>query len=216
METLKVFTLGNTEQIYKNFLRYMQAHSEDKEVTKEDVINYIEEHADTDTEEPAVYVGTYRKYNCGNLFGMWVNLATFSDYSDFLEYCEALHSDEESPEFMFQDYQNFPSSWYCESSLRERFDDILKFNDLDDEKKDACEAYIDSGEDGDIDDIEDQYEGEWDSEVEYAEYIAEEFFPEFFKDNTLSPYFDYEAFARDIFNTDYLFLENKYVFRRYY
>ena len=40
---------------------------------------------------PALYVGTYGKYNGGSLDGMWVDLTTFSDYDDFMDFCHLLH-----------------------------------------------------------------------------------------------------------------------------
>ena len=52
---------------------------------------------------PKVYVGTYAKYNNGNLFGEWLELDDYSDEDEFLEACRELHSDEEDPELMFQD-----------------------------------------------------------------------------------------------------------------
>ena len=45
--------------------------------------------------EPAVYVGTYRKYNNGSLYGAWMHLSDYSDYDEFGEACRELHKDEE-------------------------------------------------------------------------------------------------------------------------
>lgn len=50
-----------------------------------------------------VYVGTYRKYNHGNLDGEWVSLFDFDCIGDYHYYLEELHNDEEDPEFMIQD-----------------------------------------------------------------------------------------------------------------
>lgn len=50
-----------------------------------------------------VYVGTYRKYNHGNLDGEWVSLFDFDCIEDYHYYLEELHNDEEDPEFMIQD-----------------------------------------------------------------------------------------------------------------
>ncbi|MDV3778667.1 antirestriction protein, partial [Elizabethkingia anophelis] len=52
-----------------------------------------------------IYVGTYKKYNEGSLFGKWLNLSDYSDYDELLEAMKELHQDEEDPEFMFQDYE---------------------------------------------------------------------------------------------------------------
>ena len=61
---------------------------------------------------PAVYVGTYAKYNDGSLFGMWVDMVKCGDYDTFIEVCHNLHADEEDPELMYQDYECFPGAWY--------------------------------------------------------------------------------------------------------
>lgn len=52
------------------------------------------------SDSPAVYVGTYHKYNCGSLAGMWVDLSTFVDYAEFIDFCHALHCDEADPDYM--------------------------------------------------------------------------------------------------------------------
>jgi antirestriction protein len=75
-------------------------------LAKELVADYSED------DTPKVYVGTYAKYNNGDLTGEWVDLTNFSNKEDFLEYCAELHSDESDPEFMFQDYENFPREYY--------------------------------------------------------------------------------------------------------
>lgn len=55
------------------------------------------------TTTPAVYVGTYHKYNCGSIAGKWLDLTEFDDEQDFFAACSELHADEEDPELMFQD-----------------------------------------------------------------------------------------------------------------
>ncbi|WP_260264062.1 antirestriction protein ArdA [Elizabethkingia ursingii] len=52
-----------------------------------------------------IYVGTYKKYNEGSLFGKWLSLSDYSDYDELLEAMKELHKDEDDPEFMFQDYE---------------------------------------------------------------------------------------------------------------
>jgi len=70
---------------------------------------------DTMTTTASLYVGTYAKYNNGDLTGAWLRLEDYSDAEAFLSACAVLHSDEADPEFMFQDYEGFPSSFYSES-----------------------------------------------------------------------------------------------------
>ena len=66
----------------------------------------------------SLYVGTYRKYNEGNLFGEWMNLTDYADAEEFLDACYDLHKDEADPELMFQDYEGFPRALYTESCSR--------------------------------------------------------------------------------------------------
>ena len=88
--------------------------------TPESLRKAIEEHeADYREDNPSLYCGTYAKYNDGDLSGMWVDLSTFDSYDDFINFCKAFHADEYDPELMFQDYENFPREWYCESCMGE-------------------------------------------------------------------------------------------------
>lgn len=58
---------------------------------------------------PAVYVGTYHKYNNGSIFGKWFDLTDFDDEESFQVVCRELHKDESDPEFMLQDWEGIPS-----------------------------------------------------------------------------------------------------------
>ena len=169
-----------------------------------------EEHTATG-DAPAVYVGTYAKYNNGSLFGQWVDIASFNDYDEFMEYLHRLHADERDPEFMMQDFENYPKDWYYESGMSEdTFDKIKEYADY--SQREAYEAYIDYFGDGTVDDFEDAYEGAYDSEEDFAYWLVDEIGIENIQNK--DAYFDYDAFARDLFMTDYVY-NNGYVFRRY-
>lgn len=79
--------------------------------------------------------------------------------------------------------------------------------------EDAVVAYLSYAGSWSKSDFEDLYQGEADSEVAFAEQLCDDLgylneMPEH-----LRSYFDYEAFARDLFISDY-WLEDGYVFRR--
>lgn len=77
-------------------------------------------------QNPMLYVGTYGKYNSGSLDGGWVDLTTFVDGREFLDWCSnELHKDENDPELMFQDHENFPDFLYGESMGTKEIDEIL-------------------------------------------------------------------------------------------
>ena len=183
----------------------------DDEVEEFDLDDYK---YDYHTGNPAVYVGTYHKYNCGSIFGMWLDLTTFADYDEFCAVCRFLHRDEADPELMCQDYENFPEIWYSEDIMSEdMFDLIQEFAELDEDEREAYEAFLDVRCDSriSVEDFRDAYQGEWDSEEDFARHIVEECgmldnLPESVKD-----YFDFERYADDLFRYDYDF-QDGYVF----
>lgn len=77
--------------------------------------------------QPKVYVGTYKKYNEGNLKGGWLTLTDYKDYASFLTACRHLHKDERDAELMIQDVDNMPDGlspmeWISEDD----FNDIVE------------------------------------------------------------------------------------------
>ena len=167
------------------------------------------------TGHPAVYVGTYHKYNCGSLFGAWLDLTTFASYEDFCEVCRFLHRDEADPELMFQDMENWPEAWYDEGSLSEdTFERIQEFAALDEDEQEAFEAFMDIRCDSDVtfEEFRDAYQGKWDSEEEFTEQLVDDLglldeIPEH-----LRRFFDMEAYSEELFRYDYDFTDG-YVFR---
>ena len=169
--------------------------------------------SDHDLEEPSVYVGTYGKYNGEwGIWGKWISLVKCGDYDTFMEVCHTLHADEEDPELMFQDYENFPERFYSESCMDEdTFDKIMEWYDMDD--KEAFEAYMDATGDDDVDSFRENYMGEWNSEKDFAEHVIGECYDLDRMMGHLASYFDYGRFARDLFSEDYHYTDG-YVFRR--
>ena len=168
---------------------------------------------------PAVYVGTYGKYASGSLRGVWLDLTTFADYDEFLAVCRYIHRDEADPEFMAQDFDSFPREWYTEGFMSEReFDLIQAYAELDDDEREAFEVYVSafgsSRDDVSIfDNFREAYNGKWSSEEDFAEQLAEDCCMLHGAPESLKMYFDYKAFARDLFIDDYYF-ESGFVFRR--
>ena len=168
--------------------------------------------------EARVYVGTYNKYNSGSLFGKWLDLSDCWDKDEFMEACRELHKDDQDPEFMFQDYENIPEALITECWLSDKFFELRDaIEKLSETEQEAFFVWCDhhnsdiSGEDADdlISSFEYEYQGEYKDEEDYAYEIVEECYdlPEFAK-----TYFDYSAFARDLFITDY-WMDNGFVFR---
>lgn len=159
---------------------------------------------------PAVYVGTYHKYNSGSIAGQWFELTDFDDKADFYEACKVLHADECDPEFMFQDWEGIPSQFVSESSIN--WDFIAAFKQAEDERQeDAFLAWASYTGECDFDDFRDAYLGQAESEEAYAMEMIEDSgllneVPE-----QLRNYFDFESYARDLFSDGYVFHDG-YVF----
>ena len=173
---------------------------------------------------PAVYVGTYAKYNfvygCEKaLIGCWLDLTKFADYDEFLAVCRYIHRDGADPEFMAQDVTDFPREFYTEGFLSEReFEVIQEFANLDEDEREAFKVYVaafgSSREEVSIyDNFREAYCGEWDSEKDFTYNLVDELGYLRGVPDSIASYFDYEAFARDLFIEDYRF-DSGFVFRR--
>lgn len=91
-----------------------------------------------------VYVGTYKKYNSSSLYGNWMNLADYQSKEEFMDACKDLHSDEDEPEFMYQDYSNIPDGMINESYIDPRiFGIIQSAKDMDDTETEAFFVFLD-------------------------------------------------------------------------
>lgn len=166
-----------------------------------------------------VYVSTYAKYNNGSLSGAWLNLSDYSDKEEFYAACKKLHKDEKYPEFMFNDWGNIPNSLIGESYIYEYIFSLIKeFEDLTDMEQEAFFVWLNyRGIDITKNDAYDliykfkeDFLGKYDNEEDFAYMIIEECYPEI--NDFAKTYFDYSAFARDLFMCDYYF-ENNFVFR---
>lgn len=181
--------------------------------TPEELQEAVCEHKSGCDGEPSVYVGTYGKYNDGSLCGLWIDLSSFNRYDDFIEFCQAIHADEEDPELMAQDYEGFHRQWYNEGFMSEDdFDHILEYSDMCDKHgQEAVDDYMEFHDE--LDNFEEAYCGEWDSEEDFARHIVEECYDLERSMGDLARYFDYEAFGRELFMYDYSMGVNNNVFR---
>lgn len=144
---------------------------------------------------PALYVGTYGKYNAGNLAGEWLKLTDYEDKEEFLAAALELNKDEPDPELMFPDFENFPKAWYDESSVDDR---IFEYAKLEDWERMAVDAYLTIGDDLEIAEILERFEGSFENWMGYVfDYVEAtgllDDVPE-----VAARYFDYESFGRDL------------------
>jgi antirestriction protein len=164
---------------------------------------------------PKVYVACLAAYNNGYLHGAWI---------DADQEAEAIHNEIEamlakSPipraeEWAIHDYEGF-----CGLRLSE-YESIEKIAEMAAMIQEHGEAWAkfaeyEGIEFATIERFEEAYAGEWLSEEDFAESLAEETMeiPEH-----LTFYIDYERLARDLFINDYFSAESEnckvYVFRR--
>jgi antirestriction protein len=124
----------------------------------------------------------------------------FDTYEEFVDYCRELHKDEKDPEFMVQDFENYPEAWYHESGLptEEEFDKITEFYMMDGDRKAAYEAYVNHTGDDDFEHFQEAYQGKFNSAEDFAYDLVDGIGWEGVGKENLDMYFDYDAFGRDL------------------
>lgn len=190
-----------------NYARKLQAEEEDKEVREVSQISMANLTTAADRvqtygaahNDAAVYVGTYGKYNeMGGLCGMWVELNGLEDVEEFEEFCAYIHSDEEDPELMILDYENFPRDYYEESYDRDLMEKAIEWANMEEDDRDLLEAYMEARSESDatIDDAREAYVGQYDSDEEFAECLYTDLGYEV--PDWLQCHIDWEGLARDL------------------
>ena len=155
----------------------------------------------------SVYVGTYHKYNCGSLDGAWVDLESFHNEKELMRFLYRLHADEAEPEFMVQDYMNFPRRFYSESMNEHDFAELYDWIHLDTEEREMCAEYWkEIDESASVDEISDRLVYSGDSN-EYFDELADEALSDYNVPNFLQFCFDYEKW-REMCKYDYRVTSN--------
>lgn len=157
-------------------------------------------------------VNTYAKYNSGVLCIKTINPANYETETAFYARCKEIHADESSPEFLFESPNGLPSeivdgyglNWALMNELvrhekngyGKAFISFLKL-------KGVCSAEY----------FEESFIGEAETQVSALEIITN-------MDALLEPlpadlrgYFDFDAYARDLFLDEYDLFEG-FVFRK--
>lgn len=145
-------------------------------------------------DSPAVYVGTYGKYNNGSIAGMWVALDTVADSKELHDVFRRIHCDECEPEYMIQDFQNFPEKFYSESGCD--WEGLYEWLELDEDDRRKCAEYWDEVDGSrEIQDILDAcaYEGDAD---EFYDMLADEMLDLSSASDFIKSYFDYAKWER--------------------
>lgn len=132
----------------------------------------------------SVYVGTYQKYNEGSLFGKWIDLSNYSNLSEFYKEIRELHKDEDDPEFMFQDYEASglitSLGLISESHLSKDIFEVMETIEDSTYDEEVIEAYLDciGYNDEEIDEViekvEETYNGEFESDIDFTQNLLED------------------------------------------
>lgn len=175
-----------------------------------------------------IYVASLSDYNAGILHGAWFDLSVYDDadelyqdiYKVVLSTSPTAHSEglAAAEEYAIHDYDDiYPSGLGEYESLSDLMEiqDCLNQCSSYEEEEAFCAWLNETGNSPDYSSFEDAYCGKYDSEEDYAyQYIEEtgilDSLPEW-----AQRYFDYEAFARDMFLDGYTMTEGGYVFRTY-
>ena len=145
---------------------------------------------------PAIYVGTYAKYNNGSIEGAWLSLDEYGTKEKFYDAARKLHKNEHDPELMFQDSENFPTEFCGESGCDSRLWEWLA---LDKDQREIVTAWLDQvGGTDSIEYILDCHIGSADSWSDFVADYAESTGDLDSIPDHLQSYFDYEAYGRDL------------------
>lgn len=164
---------------------------------------------------PKIYVACLAAYNNGILYGQWIDAnqeedAIFQEIKEMLAKSPIVGAEE----YAVHDYEGF-----CGLRIDE-YESITKIAEMAAMIEKHGEAWAkfaeyEGIEYATLERFEEAYAGEWDSEEDYAQDLAEETMdiPEH-----LSFYIDFERLARDLFINDYYSADGEggkiYVFRR--
>ncbi|WP_419420685.1 antirestriction protein ArdA [Legionella sp. D16C41] len=165
---------------------------------------------------PSIYVACLASYNHGILHGAWINANQHADeISDEIQTMLAKSTIEEAGDYALHDYEGFGNIHLSES---EDIETVSRYADFMATYGKLGQALIANvGFEEAVLMMNECYLGAYDSEVDFAWHILEECYSHAIPDNLVS-YLDYEAFARDLFLSDYYSVEANgeiYVFSRY-
>lgn len=128
--------------------------------------------------EAKIFVTDYASYNNGNQFkhGHWIDLSEYSDIESLNDYLN-VHFEQAGivdPEIMITDFEGFPEKFYSESFDSKLMEELFEYLELlnDSSNPEAMQAYINAGYDAS--DFDEAYAGEYDSDADFAQDMAEQ------------------------------------------
>ena len=163
--------------------------------------------------EPRIYIASLADYNAGRLHGRWIDLSG-KTADEVKEEIKAMLKESKEPiaeEWAIHDYE----LGGLRISEYESIDTLVEIAEMLSEHGEAWADYAGyvGVEYATKDAFEEAYCGQYHSEKEYAEQLLDELGELDSIPEHLRYYFDYDAYARDLFIGDYWRSENGHVFR---
>ena len=151
---------------------------------------------------PRIYVACLASYNGGCLHGAWIDADQDAEgiWSEVKTMLEA-SPDQFAEEWAIHDHEGFEGISISES---ESIEDVAMHAEMIEKHGAAWGAWVATGDEASESLFEEHYNGEWNSEQEFAENLAEDcgMVPDA-SENPLLRYIDWEAWTRDLFMGDY-------------
>ena len=149
----------------------------------------------------------------------WLKLSDFDNAEQFLNEAHQILGAAKCAELDFVDFSEINER--MANDLDKYFELKKEFNELDETEQQALTAWLDddycryaNNEASElIEKFLNAYNVQWDREVDFSEYLVDECYPEL--TDFAKCYFDYSAFARDLFMCDYRMLGDGFVFSNY-
>lgn len=158
-------------------------------------------HADN---TPAIYAANLAAYNSGHLIGEWIKLEDGITGDEIRERIQAMLDRTGGEEYAIHDYDNMPSSlgeWPDLDTVAEIAQAI------NDHGYHLIKGFVDYFGADQLGEFEDLYNGIFSDEEDFARDLVDQCYNLEKTMGNLAYYFDYEAFARDLFMGDYVSID---------
>ncbi|MDI1352486.1 MAG: antirestriction protein ArdA [bacterium] len=154
---------------------------------------------------PKIYVACLASYNSGILYGQWIDTDQgINEIQDQVNTMLTKSPIEQAEEWAIHDYEGFGG---IRLSEYEGLETVANYTEFIIEHSELGQALIaDYGLEEAQTMMDDHYHGSYDSEIDFARYVLEEHYSNPIPDDWQC-YFDYEAFARDLFINDFCSVE---------
>jgi antirestriction protein len=159
--------------------------------------------------KPSIYVACLAAYNSGYLHGQWIDASQSAD--DIYSQIQTMLS--QSPiggaeEFAIHDYEGFGS---IQIEEYDSIDTIVEYATFMGEYGDlGAELLSEYSVSEAVEMIEENYHGFHDSESDFAYQLIQDCYGNQALPDNLMNYFDYDAFARDLFMCDYFSIDSNH------